>query len=133
MKPGGLVFVDEYMGPARTEWTDEKWGFARSAFDALPEDLRNRPELAIPLPMDDPSESVRSSAILPACRRLFEILEDRPYGGNLLWFVFPCLDIARLREDRTEALSRLIALEDHLLEKRWVESYFRVIVGRAAP
>lgn len=133
LKPGGLLFLDEYMGPSRSEWAEADWGFARSAFDALPEDLRNRPELAIPLPMDDPSESVRSSAILPACRRLFEILEDRPYGGNLLWFVFPCLDIARLREDRTEALSRLIALEDHLLEKRWVESYFRVIVGRAAP
>ena len=133
LKPGGLVFVDEYMGPSRSEWTDGLWAFARSAFDALPPELKNRPELAIPLPMDDPSESVRSSAILPACRRLFETLEDRPYGGNVLWFIFPCLDIARLREDRTEALSRLIALEDHLLEKGWVESYFRVFVGRAAP
>jgi SAM-dependent methyltransferase len=133
LKPGGLVFVDEYMGPSRSEWTDGLWAFARSAFDALPGELKNRPELAIPLPMDDPSESVRSSAILPACRRLFETLEDRPYGGNVLWFIFPCLDIARLREDRTEALSRLIALEDHLLEKGWVESYFRVFVGRAAP
>jgi SAM-dependent methyltransferase len=133
LKPGGLVFVDEYMGPSRSEWTDGLWAFARSAFDALPAELKNRPELAIPLPMDDPSESVRSSAILPACRSLFETLEDRPYGGNVLWFIFPCLDIARLREDRTEALSRLIALEDHLLEKGWVESYFRVFVGRAAP
>src|SRR5262245_7239723 len=131
LKPGGLLFVDEYMGPSRSEWADEMWGFARSAFDALPEDLKNRPELAIPLPMDDPSESVRSSAILPACRRLFEILEDRPYGGNVLWFVFPCLDVARLREDRTDALSRLIALEDHLLTRGWVDSYFRVIVARA--
>lgn len=131
LKPGGLLFLDEYMGPSRSEWREAEWGFARSAFDALPEELKNRQELAIPLPMDDPSESVRSSAILPAVRRLFGILEDRPYGGNILWFVFPCLDIARLREDRTDALSRLIALEDHLLDKRWVESYFRVIVARA--
>ena len=130
LKPGGLLFVDEYMGPARSEWTDEMWSFARSAFDALPSDLKNRPQLAIPLPMDDPSESVRSSAILPALRRLFEILEDRPYGGNVLWFTFPCLDMARLREDRTDVLSRLIALEDHLLEKGWAESYFRVVVAR---
>jgi len=131
LKPGGLLFLDEYMGPSRSEWSDPIWGFARSAFDALSPELKNRPQLAVPLPMDDPSESVRSSAILPAARRLFEILEDRPYGGNILWFVFPCLDIARLREDRTGALSRLIALEDHLLEKGWVESYFRVIVARA--
>jgi SAM-dependent methyltransferase len=130
LKPGGLLFVDEYMGPARSEWTDEMWSFARSAFDALPAHLKNRPELAIPIPMDDPSESVRSSAILPAMRELFEILEDRPYGGNVLWFAFPCLDMARLREDETGALSRLIALEDHLLERGWVESYFRVVVAR---
>jgi hypothetical protein len=74
---------------------------------------------------------VRSSAILPAFSRLFEVLEDRPYGGNVLWFVFPCLDISRLREDGTGVLSRLIALEDHLLEKAWVDSYFRVIVARS--
>lgn len=130
LRPGGLLFLDEYMGPSRSEWSDAQWGFARSAFDALPPELKNRAELAIPLPMDDPSESVRSSAILPAARRLFEIVEDRPYGGNILWFVFPCMDIARLREDETRALSRLIALEDHLLEMGWVESYFRVIVAR---
>jgi SAM-dependent methyltransferase len=130
LAPGGLLFLDEYMGPSRSEWNDAEWGFARSAFDALPEELKNRDELAIPLPMDDPSESIRSSAILPTVRRLFEVLEDRPYGGNVLWFIFPCLDVARLREDKTGALSRLIALEDHLLERGWVESYFRVIVAR---
>jgi SAM-dependent methyltransferase len=130
LKPGGLVFLDEYMGPSRSEWNDALWGFARSAFDALPAELKNRPELAIPLPMDDPSESVRSSTILPEVRRHFDVLEDRPYGGNILWFVFPCMDMARLREDTTGALSRLIALEDHLLERQWVESYFRVVVAR---
>ena len=130
LKPGGLLYLDEYMGPSRTEWTDSEWGFARSAFDSLPEELKNRRELAIPLPLDDPLESIRSSAIAPEARRLFRILEDRPYGGNILWFVFPCLDMARLRQDQTGALSRLIALEDHLLERSWVESYFRVMVGR---
>jgi len=129
LKPGGLLYLDEYMGPSRSEWTDANWGFARSAFDALPPELKNRPALAIPLPMDDPSESVRSSAILPCVRRLFDVREDRPYGGNILWFVFPCLDVARLREDETGALSGLISLEDHLLEKGWVESYFRVLVA----
>jgi SAM-dependent methyltransferase len=132
LKPGGLLYLDEYMGPSRSEWHDSDWAFARSAFDALPEELKNRRELMVPIPMDDPLESIRSSAILPEARRAFRILEDRPYGGNILWFVFPCLDMAQLRADRTEVLSRLIALEDHLLERRWVDSYYRVIVGRKA-
>ena len=130
LKPGGLVYLDEYMGPSRSEWTDQEWGFARSAFDSLPEQLKNRPQLMIPLPLDDPSESIRSSAIRPIVARHFEIVEERPYGGNILWFVFPCLDMERLRGDSTGALSRLIALEDHLLERGWVDSYFRVIVAR---
>lgn len=130
LKPGGLLYLDEYMGPSRSEWQASAWAFARSAFDALPAALKNRRELMVPIPMDDPLESIRSSAILPETRRLFRVLEDRPYGGNILWFVFPCLDMVELRADRTEALSRLIALEDHLLEKGWVESYYRVIVAR---
>lgn len=130
LKPGGLLYLDEYMGPSRSEWTDVKWGFAKSAFDALPGELKNRQELAIPLPLDDPLESIRSSAIRPETHRLFRVLEERPYGGNILWFIFPCLDMARLREDESGVLTRLIALEDHLLEKGWVESYFWVIVAR---
>ena len=130
LKPGGLLFLDEYMGPSRSEWTDARWAFARSAFDALPEDLKNRSRLMIPLPLDDPLESIRSSAIAPETRRHFRVVEDRPYGGNILWFVFPCLDMGRLREDTSGVLSRLISLEDHLLERGWVDSYFRVIVAR---
>jgi SAM-dependent methyltransferase len=130
LKPGGFLYLDEYMGPSRSEWTDAGWAFARSAFDALPDELKNRRKLMIPLPLDDPLESVRSSAIAPETRRLFRVVEDRPYGGNILWFVFPCLDMRRLREDETGVLSRLIALEDHLLEGGWAQSYFRLMVGR---
>ena len=130
LKPGGLIYVDEYTGPARWEWSDSVWRFARAAFEAMPECLKNRPELAVPLPFDDPSESIRSSEIPDAIRARFEILEDRPYGGNILWFTFPCLDMRALKADRSGALTRLIALEDHLLENRWVESYFRLIVAR---
>ena len=32
LKPGGLIYLDEYMGPSRSEWSDEEWSFARSAF-----------------------------------------------------------------------------------------------------
>jgi len=130
LKPGGLVFLDEYMGPSRFEWSDSIWRFAQAAFERLPDELKNRPTLAVPLPLDDPSESVRSSSIAPAVSRVFELIEDRPYGGNILWFTFPCLDMRRLREDRTGALSRLIALEDHLIDRGWVDSYFRIMIAR---
>jgi SAM-dependent methyltransferase len=130
LKPGGLLYVDEYMGPSRSEWAEEDWVFARAAFDNLPESLKNRTHLMIPLPFDDPLESVRSSAIRPEVLRRFTVVADRPYGGNVLWFILPCLDIARLREDGDGALTRLVTLEDHLLEKGWVDGWFRILVAR---
>ena len=130
LKRGGLLYLDEYMGPSRSEWRDSDWSFARSVFDRLPETVKNRPNLMIPLPLDDPLESIRSSAIRPETARIFDVLADRPYGGNILWFVFPCLDMRKLREDKTGILSRLIALEDHLLENGWLEPYFRVMVAK---
>jgi ubiquinone/menaquinone biosynthesis C-methylase UbiE len=35
----------------------------------------------------DPSEAIRSSEILPLLRRQFEIIELRPWGGNILQFL----------------------------------------------
>jgi hypothetical protein len=58
------------------------------------------------------------------------VVADRPYGGNVLWFVLPCIDMERLREDGSGALSRLVTLEDHLLEKGWVEGWFRILVAK---
>ena len=74
--------------------------FARSAFDALPRRAEEPPRARRSrcrwtIPRVDPVERDPARAV----RRLFEVLEDRPYGGNILWFVFPCLDMARLRED----------------------------------
>lgn len=130
LKPEGILFLDEYMGPSRHEWSDSDWRFARAAFDALPDALKNRPNLMIPLPMDDPSESIRSSAIPGTVRERFDIVEEKPYGGNILWFTLPCVDIKALRQDRTGVLSKMIALEDHLLENAWVDSYFRILIAR---
>jgi SAM-dependent methyltransferase len=130
LKPGGMVYLDEYMGPSRDEWSDSLWRFARAAFDELPTELKNRPNLMIPLPLDDPSESIRSSTIRKAVVDRFELVEEKPYGGNLLWFTLPCIDIKALRRDPTGALSRMVALEDHLLEQGWVESYFRILIAR---
>ncbi|MCH7535984.1 MAG: hypothetical protein IH948_09660 [Bacteroidetes bacterium] len=37
--------------------------------------------------LSDPSEAVNSENILPEIRRRFKIIEEKPYGGNILHLV----------------------------------------------
>lgn len=85
LRPGGLLYVDDYVGPSRNEWTQEHLQFAQEAYAGLPAAWRRLPHVAIPYDSMDPSEMVRSSRIIPAVRERFEILYERPYWGNLLY------------------------------------------------
>ena len=84
LRDGGLLFLDDYVGPSRDEWTTEHLLHANRAYAALPEGWRTVESLPAPYDASDPSEMIRSSAILPAVRERFEILWHRPYWGNLL-------------------------------------------------
>jgi hypothetical protein len=66
----------------------------------------------------DPSECVDSESIIPALHRHFEVVEERPYGGNLLMLALK--DIAHHFVDTNpksdRVLQRLFAMEDAYLE-----------------
>ena len=75
LKPGGLMLVNEFVGPTRFQWTDRQLEAANALLDLLPQRLRRQPDgrlksrivrpshLAMRL---DPSEAIESSDILPA-------------------------------------------------------------------
>jgi SAM-dependent methyltransferase len=133
LKEGGLLFLDDYVGPSRDEWNDGHMAEANRAYAQLPESWRTLPTLEPPYDASDPSEMLRSSAILPAIRERFEILWERPYWGNLL---FPLLthvnsSVASLPESE-QLLGELIEKEKRLVkESVFREPLFAWIVGRA--
>lgn len=91
LKPDGLVYLDEYVGPSRFEWNDERMEPIRRIYDALDPTLRAVPYLDCPVMIDDPSEAVRSSEIEPQLAVGFDTVARRPYGGNLLSVIYPAL------------------------------------------
>ncbi len=132
LKPDGLLLLDEWVGPSRVEWNEQMLAPARSLFAAVPAPWRKWSELRAPIEQDDPSEAVRSSAILPAVRRLFSVRVTRPYGGNLVAVLLPQLERSAMTPtDLDELISKWLAIEDGNLERDPDASYYMAIL--AAP
>ena len=129
--PGGIVFLEEWVGPSRAEWTVSRLARLRSLYAELPEFWRAHPVLEAPIALDDPSEAIRSSAIVPGVKRLFDVLEERPYGGHLVAVILDQLIHDRVPERAREALiERLLALEDADLAADPSCSFHTLIVAR---
>ena len=127
LKPDGLVYLDEYVGPSRNDWNDDLVRVHRTYYQRIPSAARVYDELPLPIHRDDPSEALRSSEIVPQLMRGFRILEQRDYGGSLISVIFPSL--------RADAITREMVNDMLVEEKRLLAngfpSYHAIIV--AAP
>ena len=91
LRPAGVLYFDEYVGPARHEW---RWGHLfrwNAAYRALPRSVRRTHVIRRPINRDDPTEAVASSEILPAVEEHFRVLARRDYGGHLVAPIYPSL------------------------------------------
>ncbi len=128
LKRDGLLYLDEYIGPSRTDWNDQTIALQRLVFEsAVPVERRTTPSLPLPIQPDDPSEALRSGEIMKELRVGFEIDSYHPYGGNLLSVLFPFVDWRG--SDGAALIGRLIEAERRLLADGQ-ESFHAVIVAR---
>jgi SAM-dependent methyltransferase len=126
----GRLFLDEWTGPARAEWTAHELAAADALYSVLPEAWRKWPRLRAPIELSDPSEAIRSSAILPAIRRLFVAVEERPYGGELVSLLLPQLERSQIpAEELDELISSWLSVEDSDLEHHAQLSYHTAILA----
>jgi SAM-dependent methyltransferase len=92
----GLLYVDDFIGPDRFQWTDTQLYVINRLLDALPEELRRdlvagdgapRPPVGRPsvelLIRDDPSEAIRPSEIAGVLATRLQPLDVRDVGGAL--------------------------------------------------
>jgi SAM-dependent methyltransferase len=127
----GLLALEEWTGPSREEWDGQRLAALRRMFGELPEAWRRWPVLRDPIEHDDPSEAVRSSAILPLVRRLFHVLFERPYGGHVVSILLSQMALDRIPKDELDlAISRWLALEEQDLENNPESSYHTALVAR---
>ncbi len=91
LKPRGILYLDEYVGPARDEWSWQHLARWNLAYRRLPAAVRRTKIIRRPINREDPTEAVASSGILPAVSAHFRVLARRDYGGNLLAPIYPNL------------------------------------------
>ncbi|MFK7969194.1 MAG: class I SAM-dependent methyltransferase [Bacteroidia bacterium] len=95
LKPGGLLVINEYVGPDRLQFTAAQIQEINRLLAAMPESLRKRwpdgdvkkrawPPGLWRMIASDPSEAVRSSEIPALLKNEFNMQEERWLGGDLL-------------------------------------------------
>lgn len=141
LRPGAPFLVNEYVGADRFQWTDRQLALANEWLEELPDSIRRR----VPVPRirrptvaemlaDDPTESVRSSEVMPLLRERFEIVEERPYGGTvlhpLLAGVLPAFDLENA--EHREALRGWMEAERQLVASGELPSDFVFAVAVAS-
>jgi 2-polyprenyl-3-methyl-5-hydroxy-6-metoxy-1,4-benzoquinol methylase len=136
--PEGLLIVDEFVGPTKFQWTRAQMRAADGLLAALPPERRVqadgrikrrviRPSL-LSMRLDDPSEAVEASELLPALRRRFTILEERPYGGSVLHIALSGIAQNFIGDDAAtaELIQRCFAAEDEALPQLGHDFVFAV-------
>jgi SAM-dependent methyltransferase len=132
LAPRGVLYLDEYVGPARGEWTWRDLLRWNAAYRRLPGAVRRTRIIRRPINRKDPTEAVESSGILPAVEAHFRVLARRDYGGNLLAVIYPSLRRpdqpgGPLPEVFDATVERLLAHEDALLAGE--RGYHAVVVA----
>jgi O-antigen biosynthesis protein len=128
--PGALVYIDEYVGPSRGEWSYSLIEAASELFAQLPPSVRRSRRLELPVDWRDPTEAVRSSEILDAVHRHFEVLERHDYGGNFLAVIHPHLRLEPLTAAERAALLHSIVDAERAHLAAGNPSYYTVMLAK---
>jgi ubiquinone/menaquinone biosynthesis C-methylase UbiE len=147
LKPGGLLIVNDYVGPNQLHWTPAQVQAINEILVLLPDHYRRRisnrqeykREFLGPSPIadmneNDPTEAVRSSEIVALTRGMFDLLEFKPFGGTLLHMLLQDILGNFNPADETDCcVLRLIChLEWKLITTGALSSDFAYFVGQAS-
>ncbi len=126
--PTGFFVIDEFVGPTKFQWTQRQIDISRALLTLLPEKYRIRDNGTIKQPdhiyrpsklamfINDPSEAIESSNILPLLKDLFDIVEIKPYCGTCLAFVFNEIS-QNFRTLETQEIANIyLKIEESLIE-----------------
>jgi SAM-dependent methyltransferase len=139
---GRLIF-NEYIGPNRFQYSDERVALLNDHLQQLPPHLRRDPVSGEPkqtwervsatlLESQDPTEAVRAEEVLPIAKCFFEPMVEYPYGGGLLNPLLYGI-VTNFREgspDDTQVLQALCDEEARLTKQGAVPPDFHVFIGR---
>tara|TARA_B100000378_G_C17998880_1_gene396460 strand:- start:90 stop:1061 length:972 start_codon:yes stop_codon:yes gene_type:complete len=128
LKPGGLLVINEYVGPNRFQFPSEQISHAEKLLKDMPTKFRERwnsnsvkskiykPGI-LRMILADPSEAINSEKILPEITKRFKIIEEKPYGGNMLHLILKDISHNFLNDDDDglKLLTQLFEAEDEFI------------------
>ena len=142
LAPRGRLIFNEYVGPNRFQYSDERMALVNRYLRVLPDRLRWDPLTGKllwkrgradvdQLVWDDPTEAVRSEDVMPLARRFFRPEKEYLYGGGLLNpLLFGIVTNFRAGDPWDDMLiSRFCAAEERLTDAGKLEPDFRIFVG----
>lgn len=129
LTPDGQLIINEYVGKDRLQFDRRQLKKINDALKTIPQNLRKRFKTGIikrryygsgllRMILADPSECIESSKILPVLRENFKVIEEKPYGGNLLMSVLKDIAHNFIDGDNKQVksvLSQLFEIEDEYL------------------
>ena len=134
LRRGGAIYVDEYIGPSRFDWSADKLRLAQELLDAVPAEGKLSGTVLLPIQHDDPSEAFRSSEISGFLRTFVDLREWRPYGGQLVDLIMP-----NVRREWTETpegcafVAKWLDIEDEQIREDPESSHHVVAYGTVKP
>lgn len=142
LKDGGLIVVQEYIGPNQFQWTERQVDLANSILETLPERLRissvtgqgigriERPTVG-QMNSNDPSEAIRSKEIIPVLKRFFAVKMIRYFGGPIFNPLFnEIIGNFDHDDDGDVALIKMILLlEEVLIQEKILDDDYAVIIA----
>lgn len=143
LKPDGYFVVNEFVGPTRFQWSDRQLEVINGLLAILPikykmlwqsDVVKSKVEKPSRLSMilHDPSEAVESGKIIPLLHSIFDVVDLRVYGGNILHMLLNGI-AHNFRSDDAETkhyLDLIFKIEDMLIESGEMQSDFVVAVCR---
>jgi len=139
---GSLIYVDEYVGPKRFQFSEKVLSVADKVLQEIPSELRqlhyapfeiktkiNRIN-AENLIAADPSEAVRSNEIDRMLKKYFNVLEERGAGGSLLFRLMDgiCHNFDAGNKKHNQILKLLCDFEERLIKEKVIPEIFKVYV-----
>jgi len=139
LKPEGFLVINEYVGPNRLQFPKEQIRAINEVLGSIDRKFRKRyrtnlvksgysgPGL-LRMVIADPSECVESEVIVPMIHKYFDIVIEKPFGGNILMGVLKDLAYQFIEpdEERKNILKELFRYEDEYLKTHSSDYLFGV-------
>jgi O-antigen biosynthesis protein len=143
LAPGGCFVLDEYVGPARFQWTDTQLELTKNILGLLPKELRlyangvekraegrSTVEEVIRV---CPSEAIRSNEIVALFYQYFDVVDHKKMGGTIQHLLYSGI-IQNFPDDDPDVdcwIDCIDGLETELIEIGAIPSDFDLLIGRA--